>query len=45
MMSGLFLGASLIFLFLSLMNYIVDSYIFASATALAVNTVARSACE
>ncbi|KAL7416318.1 major facilitator superfamily domain-containing protein [Mrakia frigida] len=42
MMSGLFLGASLVLIFLPLMNFIVDAYLFAAATALAANTVCRS---
>ncbi|KAL7416317.1 major facilitator superfamily domain-containing protein [Mrakia frigida] len=42
MMSGLLLGASLILIFLPLMNYIVDTYLYAAATALAASTVVRS---
>ncbi|EMD36323.1 hypothetical protein CERSUDRAFT_115253 [Gelatoporia subvermispora B] len=38
-----FLGFSSILLFLSLINYIVDVYLFAAASALAANTVVRSA--
>ncbi|EMD36305.1 hypothetical protein CERSUDRAFT_115244 [Gelatoporia subvermispora B] len=38
-----FLGFSSILLFLSLINYTVDVYLFAAASALAANTVVRSA--
>lgn len=43
LMSGLFMGCSVIFIFLSLFNYIIDAYLMVSASALASNTVVRSA--
>ncbi|KIO22265.1 hypothetical protein M407DRAFT_245224 [Tulasnella calospora MUT 4182] len=43
MLSGLFVGCSVIFIFLSLFNYIIDAYLMVSASALASNTVVRSA--
>ncbi|KAG9000520.1 hypothetical protein FRB90_011795 [Tulasnella sp. 427] len=43
LMSGLFLGTAVIFIFLALFNYIIDAYLAISASALASNTVIRSA--
>ncbi|OAX40253.1 MFS general substrate transporter [Rhizopogon vinicolor AM-OR11-026] len=43
MMAGVFMGLSSIWIFLSLFNYIIDVYLFAAASALAANTVIRSA--
>ncbi|KAI0074662.1 MFS general substrate transporter [Panus rudis PR-1116 ss-1] len=43
MMAGLALGFSVIWIFLSLFNYIIDAYLAAAASALAANTVMRSA--
>ncbi|PVG00830.1 putative mfs-multidrug-resistance transporter [Serendipita vermifera] len=42
-MAGLGVGLSLIMLFLSLFNYIIDAYILVAASALASSTVVRSA--
>lgn len=42
MMSGLAMGLSVQFIFLSLFNYIIDAYLFVAASALASNTVVRS---
>ncbi|KAJ7583619.1 MFS general substrate transporter [Mycena floridula] len=42
MMSGLFLGCGLIFVFMGLFNYLVDTYLYAAASALAATTVIRS---
>ncbi|OCH83826.1 hypothetical protein OBBRIDRAFT_815695 [Obba rivulosa] len=42
MSSGLALGFSCICLFLALVNYIIDVYLFVAASALAANTVIRS---
>ncbi|KDN53529.1 putative mfs-multidrug-resistance transporter [Tilletiaria anomala UBC 951] len=43
MMAGALLGFSILFIFLGLFNYIVDAYIANAASALAANTVCRSA--
>jgi len=43
MMSGLTLGWSTVWIFLSLFNYIIDAYLFVAASALSASTVARSA--
>jgi multidrug resistance protein len=40
--SGLAFGVSLTFLFLSLLNYVIDVYLFEAASALSANTVVRS---
>ncbi|KIJ47984.1 hypothetical protein M422DRAFT_163189 [Sphaerobolus stellatus SS14] len=42
MLSGLFLGAGFMMIFLSLVNYTVDAYLSVSASALAVQTIVRS---
>lgn len=42
MASGLISGFSFVWAFLGLMNYIIDTYLFAAASALATNTVMRS---
>ncbi|KAF7985297.1 hypothetical protein HWV62_6461 [Athelia sp. TMB] len=42
MMAGLLLGWSICWIFLALFNYIIDAYLFVSASALAANTVCRS---
>ncbi|RXW18072.1 hypothetical protein EST38_g7778 [Candolleomyces aberdarensis] len=39
---GVCLGVSVFFIFLSLINYIVDAYLFVAASALAANTFVRS---
>ena len=43
LMAGLPLGFSIIWIFLALFNYIIDAYLFVAASALAANTVIRSA--
>jgi len=43
LMAGLGVGLSLVFLFLSLFNYIIDAYLLVAASALAASTVVRSA--
>ncbi|KAI0694864.1 major facilitator superfamily domain-containing protein [Cytidiella melzeri] len=43
MMSALLLGFSVVWIFLALFNYIIDAYLFVAASALATNTVMRSA--
>lgn len=42
MLSGGLLGASIVWIFLGLFNYIIDTYLFVAASALAANTVVRS---
>lgn len=42
MLSGVALGLSVVGIFLSLINYTVDTYLFVSASALAAQTVVRS---
>jgi len=42
-LAGLGVGLSLIMLFLSLFNYIIDAYLTVAASALAASTVVRSA--
>jgi multidrug resistance protein len=42
MMSGLLVGCSIVWIFLGLFNYIIDTYLFVAASALASNTVCRS---
>ncbi|KAH8102515.1 MFS general substrate transporter [Cristinia sonorae] len=42
MMSGLVIGFTIIWIFLGLLNYTIDAYLFAAASALAANTVLRS---
>lgn len=42
MMSGFTLGWSIVWIFLSLINYTIDSYLYVSASALAAQTVVRS---
>jgi len=41
-LSGLFMGCSVVWIFLALFNYIIDAYLFVAASALAANTVVRS---
>ncbi|KAG2141127.1 MFS general substrate transporter [Suillus bovinus] len=43
MMAGTLMGLSSIWIFLALFNYIIDVYLIAAASALAANTVFRSA--
>ncbi|KAI2622345.1 MFS general substrate transporter [Hypoxylon sp. NC1633] len=42
--AGVFLAASLMLIFVGYLNYLVDSYLMYAASAIAVNTVCRSAC-
>jgi hypothetical protein len=42
LMAGGLMGLSIFLLFLSLINYTVDAYLFAAASALAASTVSRS---
>ncbi|KAI5990857.1 MFS general substrate transporter [Pisolithus orientalis] len=42
LMSGLLVGWGVCWIFLSLLNYIIDAYLMVSASALAANTVVRS---
>lgn len=42
--AGVFLSASILLIFVSYLNYLTDSYLMFAASALAANTVARSAC-
>ncbi|THG98447.1 hypothetical protein EW145_g7424 [Phellinidium pouzarii] len=42
MVAGGAMGLSIVFLFLPLFNYIIDSYLFVAASALAASTVVRS---
>ncbi|KAJ7932520.1 major facilitator superfamily domain-containing protein [Mycena leptocephala] len=42
LISGYFMGFSISWIFLSLINYIIDTYLFVAASALAGNTVLRS---
>lgn len=40
--AGIPLGASILFIFLGLFNYIIDAYLFVAASALSANTIVRS---
>ncbi|KAJ7783659.1 MFS general substrate transporter [Mycena maculata] len=42
LMSGFVMGFSINWIFLSLFNYVIDTYLFIAASALAANTVVRS---
>ena len=42
--AGVFLSASILMIFVAYLNYITDTYLMYAASALAANTVARSAC-
>jgi hypothetical protein len=42
MLAGGLMGLSVIWIFLPLFNYMIDTYLFAAASALAANTVIRS---
>ncbi|KAJ6621614.1 MFS general substrate transporter [Mycena sp. CBHHK59/15] len=42
MMAGYIMGFAISWIFLSLFNYIIDTYLFVAASALAANTVVRS---
>lgn len=43
-LAGVSLSFSLLLVFVSFLNYIVDSYLLYAASAIAANTIARSAC-
>lgn len=43
-LAGTFLSASILLIFVSYVNYLIDAYIMFAASALAANTVAQSAC-
>lgn len=43
-LAGVFLASSLVLLFVAYLNYLVDVYKQYAASAIAANTVARSAC-
>ncbi|KAI0473407.1 MFS general substrate transporter [Xylariaceae sp. FL0804] len=43
-LAGVFLGGSLMLIFVGYLNYLVDTYLAYAASAIAVNTVTRSAC-
>lgn len=42
--AGVFLTASILLVFVAYLNYLTDCYLFMAASAIAGNTVARSAC-
>jgi len=42
--AGVFLSASILLIFVAYLNYLTDTYLMYAASALAANTVARSAC-
>lgn len=42
--AGTFLAASILLIFVSYINYLIDTYMTFAASAMAANTVARSAC-
>ncbi|GAB7354439.1 hypothetical protein MBLNU459_g4928t1 [Dothideomycetes sp. NU459] len=42
--AGTFLSASILLIFVAYLNYLTDTYLMFAASALAANTVARSAC-
>ncbi|KAK5129323.1 hypothetical protein LTR08_003603 [Meristemomyces frigidus] len=42
--AGVFLSASIIMIFVAYLNYLTDTYLMYAASALAANTVCRSAC-
>ncbi|KAI1074846.1 MFS general substrate transporter [Whalleya microplaca] len=42
--AGVFLSTSLMLIFVGYLNYLVDTYLMYAASAIAVNTVCRSAC-
>ncbi|KAK5691194.1 hypothetical protein LTR97_011846 [Elasticomyces elasticus] len=43
-LAGVFLSTSILLIFVAYLNYLTDSYLMYAASALAANTVARSAC-
>lgn len=42
--AGVFLSASILLIFVAFLNYLTDAYLMFAASALAANTVCRSAC-
>ncbi|CCG84878.1 protein of unknown function [Taphrina deformans PYCC 5710] len=42
--AGVFLSASILLIFVAFLNYLTDTYLMYAASALAANTVCRSAC-
>lgn len=43
-LAGVFLSTSILLIFVAFLNYLTDSYLMYAASALAANTVCRSAC-
>ncbi|CAN8096665.1 unnamed protein product [Discula destructiva] len=43
-LAGVFITAAMLCIFVSFLNYLVDTYLMFAASAIAANTVARSAC-
>ena len=43
-LAGCFLSAAMLLLFVAYLNYLVDVYLMYAASAIAANTIARSAC-
>lgn len=43
-LAGVFLATSILFIFVAFLNYLTDTYLMFAASALAANTVCRSAC-
>lgn len=43
-MAGCFLSSALLLIFVAYLNYLVDVYLMYAASAIAANTIARSAC-
>ncbi|KGO73014.1 Major facilitator superfamily domain, general substrate transporter [Penicillium italicum] len=43
-LAGCFLSSSLLLIFVAYLNYLVDCYLMYAASAIAANTIARSAC-
>lgn len=43
-LAGVFLATSILLIFVAYLNYLTDTYLMFAASALAANTVARSAC-
>lgn len=42
--AGVFLASSIVLIFVAFLNYLTDSYLMYAASAIAANTIARSAC-
>jgi DHA1 family multidrug resistance protein-like MFS transporter len=43
-LAGCFLSSALLLIFVAYLNYLVDCYLMYAASAIAANTIARSAC-